>query len=48
MQVGQIFEHTLSNVPKIHDPSTLRVKRGKKRKNDTQTKMVSCDLEETG
>ena len=48
MEVGQIFGHTFSNVSKNHDPSPLRLQKCNRRKYDTQTKMVSYDLEHTG
>ena len=40
VEVGQILQHTFSNVSKIHDPSPLQVQKGNRMKYDTQTKMV--------
>ena len=44
MEVGQIFGCTFSNVSKINDFSPLQLQKCNRRKYDTQTKMVSCDL----
>ena len=47
VEVGQLIPDTFSNVPKNHDPSSLRVQKSNRMKYDTQTKMVSYDLAHT-
>ena len=48
MEVGQIFGCTFSKVSKINDLSPLQLQKWNRRKYDTQTKMVSYDLRNTG
>ena len=47
VEVGQILQHTFSNVSKNHDPSLFQVQKNNRMKYDTQTKMVSYDWART-
>ena len=47
VQVGQILQHTFSNMSKNHDPSSLPVQKNNRMKYDTQAKMVSYDSAHT-